>query len=105
MFLRKTLLCTTMIASAIVVGAPSFAAAQDTTATPPAATPDGTEVDELVVTGSRIRRSEFNSVSPVQVITTEGSTLAGLVSGSEILQGASVSAGSTQINSQFTGFV
>jgi iron complex outermembrane receptor protein len=58
-----------------------------------------------VVTGSRIRRNEFNSISPVQVITTEGSTLAGLVSGSEILQGASVSAGSTQINNQFTGFV
>jgi iron complex outermembrane receptor protein len=93
-----------MIASAIVVGAPTLAAAQDTAATA-AAAPDGTEVDELVVTGSRIRRNEFNSISPVQVITTEGSTLAGLVSGSEILQGASVSAGSTQINNQFTGFV
>jgi iron complex outermembrane receptor protein len=94
-----------MIAGALVVGAPTFAAAQDTTAAPPAAAPEGTEVDELVVTGSRIRRNEFNSISPVQVITTEGSTLAGLVSGSEILQSASVSAGSTQINSQFTGFV
>ncbi len=105
MFLRKVLLCTTMIAGVIAVGAPTLATAQDTAATPAAATPEGTEVDELVVTGSRIRRNEFNSISPVQVITSEGSTLAGLVSGSEILQGASVSAGSTQINSQFTGFV
>jgi iron complex outermembrane receptor protein len=103
MFLRKILLCSTMIASAIVVGGPTFAAAQDAAA--PTAAAEGTEVDELVVTGSRIRRNEFNSISPVQVITTEGSTLAGLVSGSEILQSASVSAGSTQINSQFTGFV
>ena len=102
MFLRRILLCTTVIVGAIV-GAPTLAAAQDTSAAPPAA--EGTEVDELVITGSRIRRTEFNSISPVQVITTEGSTLAGLVSGSEILQGASVSAGSTQINSQFTGFV
>jgi iron complex outermembrane receptor protein len=94
-----------MIAGVIAVGAPTLATAQDTAATPAAATPEGTEVDELVVTGSRIRRNEFNSISPVQVITSEGSTLAGLVSGSEILQGASVSAGSTQINSQFTGFV
>jgi len=93
-----------MIAGTIVVGAPTLAAAQDTAATTAAAS-EGTEVDELVVTGSRIRRNEFNSISPVQVITSEGSTLAGLVSGSEILQGSSISAGSTQINNQFGGQV
>jgi iron complex outermembrane receptor protein len=105
MLLRNSLLCTTMIVGVVTMGAPSIALAQDTSSAPPAAAPAGTEVEELVVTGSRIRRNEFNSISPVQVITSEGSTLAGLVSGSEILQGSSVSAGSTQINNQFGGFV
>lgn len=111
MYFRKGLLCTTIIAGLMAASAPTLAATQE--ATPPASPPeakadaaqDSNEVDQLIVTGSRIRRNEFNSTSPVQVITSEGSTLAGLVSGSEILQGASVSAGSTQINSQFTGFV
>lgn len=112
MFFRTRLLRTSMIAGLMATGVSTLAAAQTTTqgseqapASAPAATQDSTEVDALVVTGSRIRRNEFNSASPVQVITSEGSTLAGLVSGSEILQSASVSAGSTQINNQFTGFV
>lgn len=64
-----------------------------------------TEVDEIVVTGSRIRRSEFNSASPIQVITKEVSTQAGLVSTAEIIQGSTVASGSQQLNSLFSGFV
>lgn len=68
--------------------------------------PEGaSEVQELVVTGSRIRRNEFTSAAPIQVITSEGSTLEGLVNPTEVLQSSSVAAGSTQINNQFTGFV
>jgi iron complex outermembrane receptor protein len=63
------------------------------------------ENDGIVVTGSRIRRSEFTSTSPVQIITSETSTLEGLVDTSAILQGSSVAAGSQQINNQYTGFV
>jgi iron complex outermembrane receptor protein len=61
--------------------------------------------DRIVVTGSRLQKDEFTSSSPVQVITSETSTLQGLVSASEVLQSASVAAGSGQINNTFTGFV
>lgn len=64
-----------------------------------------TKVEEIVVTGSRLRRSEFNTVSPVQIITSEVSTQAGLISSAEILQGSSAAAGSTQLNGLFSGFV
>jgi iron complex outermembrane recepter protein len=61
--------------------------------------------DDIVVTGSRIRRDEFTSSAPVQIITNEQTTLEGLFDTSEILQGSTVAAGSVQINNQFTGFV
>src|SRR5207342_2163236 len=64
--------------------------AQETTETKPAvAQPtsaasekkdEATELGAITVTGSRIARDTFNSVSPVQVITREESTLAGFAS-------------------------
>jgi iron complex outermembrane receptor protein len=59
----------------------------------------------IVVTGSLIRRSEFTSAAPIQVINAEIATLEGLVDPAEMLQGASVAAGSFQLNNQFGGFV
>ena len=60
--------------------------------------------DEIVVTGSRIRRSTFNSISPLQVITAEDSLDVGLVDPSAILQQSEAAAGQ-QIDSTFQGFV
>ncbi len=104
---RKFLLGTTVIAgfaAALAVAAPSAAYAQPTS--PPAADDDDeTEVESLVVTGSRIKRTEFTSSAPIQVITAESSTLEGLVDTTEILQQSSVASGSFQVNNQLTGFV
>lgn len=61
--------------------------------------------DEIVVTGSRIHRTEFTSASPIQVITAEQNTLEGMVDTSQILQGSPIASGSAQINNQFGGFV
>jgi iron complex outermembrane receptor protein len=63
------------------------------------------ELDRLTVTGSLIRRVEYDTISPVQVITADTSVAVGQVSASEFLQQSSVAAGSTQINNQFSGFV
>ena len=69
---RKLLLGTTVIAgfvAALAVATPTVSFAQTT---PPATTADDeddTEVEALVVTGSRIKRSEFTSSAPIQVIT------------------------------------
>ena len=64
-----------------------------------------TTLEQVTVTGSRIGRDTFNSVSPVQVITREETTLAGFNSTAAVLQGNSVTGGSEQINNAFGGFV
>ncbi len=59
---------------------------------------------EVVVTGSRIRRSEFTTSAPVTIITSERSALAGLLTTEEILRGSTIASGE-QINDSFSGFV
>ena len=73
---------------------------------------DTTEVEEaeqtedrVTVTGSLLRRDEFNSASPIQVISAETQVQLGQVDTAEFLQKSSIAAGSTQINNQFGGFV
>lgn len=61
--------------------------------------------EEIVVTGSRIRRDEFTSTAPIQVITSESATLEGLIDAGDILQGASIASGSVQFNNRFGGYV
>ena len=58
----------------------------------------------IVVTGSRIKRDSFNSISPLQVLTTEASQSAGLFDPAQILQ-RSESAAGQQIDATFQGFV
>nr|MEA2797401.1 iron complex outerrane recepter protein [Phenylobacterium sp.] len=61
--------------------------------------------ETMTITGSRIARDTFNSVSPVQVITREETTLAGFASTASVLQSTAVTAGGPQINNAFGGFV
>jgi iron complex outermembrane receptor protein len=62
-------------------------------------------LDRVTVTGSLIRREEFTSSSPMQVITAETQFQAGQLSVAEMLQDSTVAAGTTQLNNQFQGFV
>lgn len=80
------------VASMLVFGALGGAQALAQDANQPAAED---EEEEIVVTGSRIR-SEFNSPSPIQVITTEAANLAGISDASEMIQNSSLAAGSPQ---------
>ena len=104
---RKALLATTMIAGLVAI-APSMASAQ--TQTPPKeeteeAQGGAARVSDVVVTGSRIRRTEYSSTQPVQIITSEEATLEGLVDTAEILQGSTIANTAGQINNYFTGYV
>lgn len=76
---------------------------------PPAAAeeekPEEKKVERVVVTGSRLKKNEFTSSSPVQIITRESSTLEGLTDSSDILQSATVASGSSQIDNTLTGFI
>ncbi|MEO8383701.1 MAG: TonB-dependent receptor, partial [Betaproteobacteria bacterium] len=65
----------------------------------------GQAVEKITVTGSRIVRDTFNSVSPIQIITRDETTLSGFSSATDALQGTAVTAGGAQINNAFGGFV
>ena len=76
------------------------ATAGDSSASEPPAGP----VDEVIVTGSRLRRDTFSSVAPLQIITTEFAKEAGLIDAADILQGSTAATGQ-QIDLTFQGFV
>lgn len=64
-----------------------------------------TELDTVVVTGSLIKRPEYETTSPVQVISIDKAISAGQFDTADFLQTSSIAAGSTQMNNQFGGFV
>jgi iron complex outermembrane recepter protein len=92
-----------IVGGLVVLGAPSASMAQlDVDET---LVEDDDEVtEEIVVTGSRIRRTEFNTTAPIQIITNERSQLAGLLDATDILQGSTVASGQ-QVDDSFSGFV
>ena len=61
-------------------------------------------IEEVVVTGSRIRRNEFNSISPVQIIEGERSRELGLIDTASLLQENTAASG-VQIDNTFNAFV
>jgi iron complex outermembrane receptor protein len=61
-------------------------------------------VEEVVVTGSRLRSSTYTSISPLQIIDAEFQREVGLIDATEILQN-STNAGGQQIDLTFAGFV
>ena len=59
--------------------------------------------DEIVVTGSRLRRSGFDSISPLQVIDADASRLSGLTTASEFITQSPVVTGAQLDNSVNAG--
>ncbi|GAA4015923.1 TonB-dependent receptor [Sphingomonas swuensis] len=60
---------------------------------------------EILVTGSRIRRNQFNTADSIQLITRKEATQSGFNSTAEILQSTAVTGGTAQINDTYGGFV
>lgn len=105
--LKKLLLGTTLMTGLAMAGMPTVAFAQTTTdaeTTTPRAADEDEKTDTVVVTGSRIKRDEFSSISPIQVIDFDDERDLGLVDTVEILQSSQAAAG-VQIDSAFSGFV
>ncbi|MFY8141142.1 MAG: TonB-dependent receptor plug domain-containing protein, partial [Caulobacter sp.] len=92
------------LAAMVVATAPTASFAQTAPAETEASDEEA-EVEALVVTGSRIKRSDFTSAAPIQVITSEQSVLEGLVDTAEIIQSSSVASGSFQANSLLGGYL
>ena len=66
------------------------------------ATANTDSVEEVIVTGSRLRSSTYSSVSPLQIIDAEFQREVGLIDATDILQN-STSAGGQQIDLTFNG--
>jgi iron complex outermembrane recepter protein len=81
-----------------------LAMAQDA---PAAQTPKAgaTDLDRIQVTGSLIRRPDYETTSPVFTIEAEANQAQGQVNVGEFLQKSAIGAAETQINHQFGGFV
>ncbi|WP_427791157.1 TonB-dependent receptor plug domain-containing protein [Brevundimonas diminuta] len=102
---KDYLLGTTMVAGIAAVSlsmlVPGAAFAQSGSNTDQQAT----QVDEIVVVGSRIRRDNYNAPSPTQVVTRQEATLQGFASTTEALQSTAITGGSEQVNNSFGGYV
>jgi len=61
-------------------------------------------VEEIVVTGSRLKRDTYSSISPLQVISGQVSRTVGLIDAADILQESTAASGQ-QIDLTFQGFV
>ncbi|MEK8050672.1 TonB-dependent receptor [Ideonella sp. DXS22W] len=62
-------------------------------------------VEEVVISGSRIKKDTFTSTSPLQILRNDDAALAGFTSTAELLQGTAVTGGQGQINNAYGGFV
>ncbi len=98
---RARLFASTLLAGvtlSVVTG--GLALAQSTA--PPS---DSSAAQDVVVTGSRLKNTAFNSPDPIQVISAEQAQLAGYADTASLLQQSSIAAGSFQTNDQLTGYV
>ena len=69
-----------------------------------AASEEDPDMEVLTVTGSRLKRTTYTNISPLQIINSEIEREAGLVDSAEILQKATQTSGQ-QIDLTFTGYV
>ncbi|SFG14659.1 TonB-dependent Receptor Plug Domain [Novosphingobium sp. CF614] len=115
--IKKAALCsaTCLSVASMAIGTTASANAQETTAAtapedsaPPSIVSENVPVQSdgtIIVTGSRIRRDNFNTPGQVNIFTREDSVLAGTRSTAEVLQSATVTSGTSQINGSFLGYV
>ncbi len=61
------------------------------------------DVEEIVVTGSRMKKSTFTSISPLQIISADVAREVGLIDATSILQESPASSGQ-QVDLSFSGF-
>jgi len=62
-------------------------------------------LETVTVSGSLLKRPEYETTSPVQVIEVKNNIAAGQFDTADFLQTSAAAAGSTQINNQFGGFI
>lgn len=62
-------------------------------------------LEEVVVSGSRIKRDNFSSAAPVTIIRNDDTVAAGFTSTAQVLQSSGITGGQAQINNAYGGYV
>jgi iron complex outermembrane receptor protein len=62
-------------------------------------------LDRVQVTGSLLKREDFTSTSPVQIVNAETQAQVGQLEMADILQNTTIASGTTQLANQWNGFV
>jgi iron complex outermembrane receptor protein len=62
-------------------------------------------LESVTVSGTLLKRPEYQTIVPVQVVSIEADRAAGSFGTVGLLQSTAIAMGSTQINNQFSGFV
>ncbi len=88
--IRALLTCPLILAGSLVAAPAMAQDDQD---------PEASDLEEIVVTGSRIRRDEYSSAAPLQTFDVEAARKAGITTVSDLLQQSPISYGQ-QINGE-----
>lgn len=89
---RRALLGGTALISSVALSGQALAQDQDA-----AAAEDEEQVEEVIVTGSRIRRSDFSSTNPMDIVSADEAAVQGYSDISSLLRSSTVAAGSPQV--------
>ena len=71
---------------------------------PPQTSSTSTEVTGVIITGSRVKPTPYNSPSPITVISAEQASLTGSADTGEMLQQSAAANGYYQINNAYSGY-
>lgn len=103
--MSRTSVATAALIAALGVSSTALAQTAPQTATRPAETaPEAAQLDEIVVTGSNIRRAAADSTNPVQVLGAEELRTSGKATIAEVLRSISASTGNTNNETQNSGW-
>lgn len=94
----------TPVCAAVWISLMAPLAFAQTPASTPAPTADQPS-QAVVISGSRIKRDNYNTPAPVQILRNDDAAIAGFTSTAELLQGTAVTGGQGQINNAYGGFV
>ncbi|NBC35214.1 TonB-dependent receptor [Novosphingobium sp. FSY-8] len=104
--MTKTVFFTSAAALSVALGLSATAMAQDAApVAAPAAAPTSAAEETIVVVGSRLRRTNFNSAAPITIITTNEKLDQGQTTATAVLQSNAITGGNSQITSAYSGYV
>ncbi len=86
---------------ALCAAAPAYAQSTDKPAGDTVAKPD----EQIVVVGSRLRRTNFNSGAPITIISTSDKLDEGKTTATAVLQSNAITGGNAQINNAYSGYI